>query len=159
MNNQRTFAYVQTHAVNIKEVFPLLCPVREKEWIEGWNYKMVHSISGFIEKDCVFTTAHHSNLETVWHVTQYDKENHSIEFLRFSPNENTVRINIYLEKITNIKTKTHISYMYTFLSAHEMESQIKKMELTFLESMHYWEKAINYYLEKGKLLKRKSIKA
>lgn len=159
MKNQKTFSYVQTNTGNIKEVFSLLCPVKEKDWIDGWNYKMIYSISGLIEKNCVFTTAHHGNLETVWHVTQYDKENHSIEFLRVTPKENTVRINIRLEKINDFKTRTHISYMYTLLSENEIETQMNNLEHTFLESMQYWEKAINYYLEKGKLLERKPIKA
>ncbi len=39
-----------------QEVFPLLCPVREYEWIEDWQCELVHSKSGFAEKGCVFTT-------------------------------------------------------------------------------------------------------
>jgi hypothetical protein len=27
-------------------VFPLLCPVRERDWLEGWEADMVYSASG-----------------------------------------------------------------------------------------------------------------
>lgn len=37
-------------------VFPLLCPVREHDWIDGWRADVVHSRSGFAEPGCVFTT-------------------------------------------------------------------------------------------------------
>ena len=151
---QKTFTCTQINTGNIKEVFPLLCPVREEDWIDGWNCKMIHSISGLIEENCVFTTEHHSKLETVWHVTQYDKENYKIEFIRVTPNENTVRINIELEKIDSITTKSHISYMYTILDKKDIVAKMNEIEQSFLESMTYWEKAINYYLKTGKMLKK-----
>ncbi len=37
-------------------VFPLLCPVREYDWIESWHCRMVYSKSGFAEQDCIFQT-------------------------------------------------------------------------------------------------------
>jgi hypothetical protein len=39
-----------------EEVFPLLCPVREHEWLEGWQCEMIHTASGIAEKDCIFST-------------------------------------------------------------------------------------------------------
>ena len=75
---QKTFRYRQTNNGNIKDVFPLLCPVREKEWLEGWDCTLVHSQSGLIEKNCVFTTSHHGGSETVWLVTQYDADTYTI---------------------------------------------------------------------------------
>ena len=37
-------------------VFPLLCPVRENEWLPYWSCEIIHSDSGKAEKDCVFIT-------------------------------------------------------------------------------------------------------
>jgi hypothetical protein len=37
-------------------VFPLLCPVREYEWIEPWSCDMVFSASGVAENNAVFMT-------------------------------------------------------------------------------------------------------
>jgi uncharacterized protein YndB with AHSA1/START domain len=38
------------------QVFPLLCPVREHDWIEGWSAQIVFSRSGVAEAGCVFRT-------------------------------------------------------------------------------------------------------
>jgi hypothetical protein len=35
-------------------VFPLLCPVRERDWIDGWTADVLRSASGFAELGCVF---------------------------------------------------------------------------------------------------------
>ncbi len=102
---QQTQSYTQINNGNIEQVFPLLCPVREKDWLDGWEYKMIHSKSGLIEKDCVFSTPNTGKLETIWQVTQYDKLNYKIEFLKLTPTENVVKINIQLEKLANSKPK------------------------------------------------------
>ena len=53
-----------------EEVFPLLCPVREYEWIESWRCGLVYSESGVAEKGCVFTTD--KDRHATWVVTRYE---------------------------------------------------------------------------------------
>jgi len=48
--------FVQQFQAPPGKVFPLLCPLREYEWIEGWQCEMLHSDSGIAEKNCVFRT-------------------------------------------------------------------------------------------------------
>jgi hypothetical protein len=50
------------------QVFPLLCPVREHDWIPDWRCTMVHSSSGVAEQGCVFTR---DGAET-WITTTYE---------------------------------------------------------------------------------------
>jgi len=50
------------------EVFPLLCPVREYDWIPDWSCTMVHSTSGAAELGCIFTR---ERGET-WITTRYE---------------------------------------------------------------------------------------
>ena len=50
--------YIQTNYAAPEKVFPLLCPVREADWIPGWQYELVYSESGVAELGCVFTTRH-----------------------------------------------------------------------------------------------------
>ena len=38
------------------EVFPLLCPVREYEWIDDWSCEVQYTASGVAEKGCAFRT-------------------------------------------------------------------------------------------------------
>lgn len=151
---QKTYSYTQINNGSIKNVFPLLCPVREMDWLDGWNFKMIHSNSGLIEKDCVFTTPHHGEYETVWHVTQYDKLNYKIEFLRVTPNENIVKINILLDRINVQQTKAIIDYQYTALNEEQNEFINNELGQSFIDSMKWWEKSINYYLASGKMLRK-----
>lgn len=50
--------YTQRIEAPPARVFPLLCPVREADWLEGWGeiVEMVHSDSGLAEDGCVFLT-------------------------------------------------------------------------------------------------------
>ncbi len=151
---RKTLEFTQLNTGNIEEVFPLLCPVREKDWLDGWEYKMIFSKSGLIEQDCVFSTPNKNKPDTIWYVSLYDKVNFLIEFIRHAPGENLVKINIRLEKINAETTKTHISYQYTGLSESQNNFIKNDLEKTFTESMNWWEKAINYYLQNKKMLKK-----
>jgi len=134
-------------------VFPLLCPVREKDWLYDWEYEMICSESGLIEKGCVFTTAHHGKHATVWYVTEYDKDNFSIEFLRLTPKSEVVKINIKLKETENYHTETKITYEYTPLNKERSDYLKLNIDKDFENMMLFWEKAVNHYLETGKMLK------
>nr|WP_321405666.1 hypothetical protein [uncultured Carboxylicivirga sp.] len=162
MNNlqqptQKSFSYIQTNHASIDKVFPLLCPVREKDWLDGWEYRMIYSKSGVVEENCVFATPHHGESETIWHVTQHDQEKYQIEFVRLTPGENVVRINIRLEAVSENKTHTHITYLYTGLNEKQNHYIQNQLVNDFNSSMLWWETAINYYLKNGKILKKDSF--
>jgi hypothetical protein len=154
MNVRKTLTYRQLNTGNIKDVFPLLCPVRELDWLDGWQCTLVYSTSGLIEQGCVFTTPHHGKQETTWYVTQYDRANYSVEFVRVTPGESVVKINIVLQAISPDSTEANITYEYTSLSEAQNRFIETELEHEFKRSMMWWEKAINYYLKTGeKLLK------
>jgi len=136
-------------------IFPLLCPVREKEWIDGWDYEMIYSRSGFIEEGCIFSTPHHGIEPTIWYVTKYDQDTYTIEFVRISPGEEVVKIRIVLLDNNNGNTTSEITYEYTGLTEEKNTWILNQLDADFHESMIWWEKAINYYLKTGqKLLKK-----
>lgn len=51
-----TREYATIHKAEPGRVFPLLCPVREYEWIPPWHCELVYSQSGYAELGCVFST-------------------------------------------------------------------------------------------------------
>lgn len=55
-------------------VFPLPCPVREADWIEGWDPISGLSASGVAEVDCACTTGA-SPSSAIWHVTRHERDN------------------------------------------------------------------------------------
>src|SRR2546427_13050450 len=57
-----THEYTQTNDAPPEIVFPLLCPVREADWVPGWQYKM---ISFKIRRGGGGMRIHHS--ESGWH--------------------------------------------------------------------------------------------
>ena len=151
---QKTFTFRQFNNAKPEKVFPLLCPVREKDWLDGWDYEMIYSKSGLIEKNCVFSTSHPGGMDTIWHVTQYNPEKFEVEFLRVTPKKNVVRINIKLTPVGNDKTEAEIVYQYTGLNKEQNEFINNGLESKFEESMRWWERSINHYLETGRMLKK-----
>ena len=77
-----------------ERVFPLLCPVREYDWIADWSCQMVHSESGVAEPDCVFRTEFDGEPMT-WVVSRYEPPTR-IEFTCFVPNLYVMRLQIAL---------------------------------------------------------------
>src|SRR5215470_19982112 len=109
----RTF--VQDILAPPEAVFPLLCPVREKEWLPGWDARMIHSASGFAERGAVFETAHAAG-RTLWLVTEYDSPRR-IAFARWQPDGLVVHIEIVLARKHAGGTAVGICYSYTATSA------------------------------------------
>ena len=67
-----------------EEVFPLLCPVREYEWIDVWQCEMIHSASGVAEAGAVFRTAFpQDGPPDVWVISRYEPPR-VIEFVRIN---------------------------------------------------------------------------
>ncbi len=73
--------YTHRVAASKDRVFPLLCPKRECDWLDGWSYEMVHSESGFAELDCVFRTNFPEMGQAIWVVSRYDPCDGEIQFV------------------------------------------------------------------------------
>ena len=65
-----------------EQIFPLLCPVREYDWIPQWQCTMIYSRSGVAELGCVFQTDFGDiyGAET-WVVSHYEPDQ-KISFVR-----------------------------------------------------------------------------
>jgi hypothetical protein len=68
--------------------------------------------------------------------------------------EEVVKINITLHDNGNGTTTSNISYEYTSLNDNKSDWIEKELDKVFMDSMIWWEKAINYYLKTGEKLKR-----
>lgn len=68
-----------------EEVFPLLCPLREFDWVPGWECEIVYSESGVAEEGCIFRTDRPADggLDT-WVVSRYEPSRR-ISFVRVNP--------------------------------------------------------------------------
>jgi hypothetical protein len=84
-------------------VFPLLCPVLEYDWIDGWSCEMIYTDSGVAEDLCVFKTSNPSFGEETWVCTRYEL-NKAIRYTRFSDNK-IVNLDIELFEMSNRKSR------------------------------------------------------
>ncbi len=129
------------------DVFPLLCPVREREWTRGWDPLAVYSISGFAENDCIFTTGE-ENPESIWVITHFDPLRHRIEMVKVTPGMTVARITICLAKNESGNTDAQVVYMYTAIGL-EGERFVKEYSQEFFdEFMQFSESALNSFLDK-----------
>jgi hypothetical protein len=65
-----------------EELFPLLCPAREADWIPGWDCELIYTDSGYVEENCVFTTDGSNPFgDGLWVFTGFET-NRCVEFVR-----------------------------------------------------------------------------
>jgi hypothetical protein len=139
---------VQKNPGSCEEVFRLLCPVREAEWLPGWQYQLIHSQSGVAELGCVFTTPNPDGSEKTWVVTHHDPRYFQIHFC-WVGSEIATRIEIALKPGSHDETRTYIRYTYTGLSDAGNREIETYDEASFADKMRVWEKCINHYLRTG----------
>jgi hypothetical protein len=148
-----THEFTQTNPAPPDKVFSLLCPVREAEWVPGWNYQLIYSDSGVAEMGCVFTTIPSDipNAKLTWMTTDYDPAVYRIAYICIHPEHVLAELRIQLAA-DGENTRTHIQFRYTGLSAagnREIETYDRKW---FEKKMHGWKSAISHYLLNGTLI-------
>jgi len=145
-----TRTYVQSLVADPARVFPLLCPVREADWIEGWDPISVWSESGVAEADCVFVTASDDG-DAVWYITHYSPVGGEVEMLRITPGVTACKLMIRLTPAA-IGTDAEVTYSHTslgpagdvFVDAFTADS--------YDRFMADWESRLNHYLTTGTML-------
>jgi hypothetical protein len=142
-------SYTQKLRGKPADVFPLLCPVREREWAEGWNPLSVYSNSGVAERDCIFTTGE-QNPESFWIITDFDPLLFRLEILKVTPGMTVARITIQLAEDASGNTNAEVVYLYTAIS-REGEGFVKEYSREFFDGfMQFSESALNIFLDKRK---------
>ncbi len=147
-----TRTYVQRLVAEPERVFPLLCPVREADWIEDWDPLAVFTYSGAAEQDCVFVTTGQPN-NAVWFVTRYEPENGFVEMLKITPEVTACKLTIQLRAVAD-GTEAEVTYSHTSLGP-EGDAFVRSFtEEYYREFMREWEEQINYYLRHGRMLRK-----
>ena len=139
--------YRQTLNAKPADVFPLLCPVREVDWVEGWLPRLVISESGVVEPDCVFVTPD-SPSDAVWYVTQHDPEFWRLEILKIVPDVTATRLQIALSG-EGEKTFADVTYTHTSLGPEGDRLVAQLTAEAFETFMKKWESSLNKYLSRA----------
>jgi hypothetical protein len=127
-------SYTQSLRAPADAVFPLLCPVREAEWIEGWDPDLVVTGSGAAELDCVFTTGDGADA-AVWVVTRYDA---ALGCMVVPDGPDTCRADV--------------TYQHTSLGPEGDRVVAEFTADAYTTFMRTWESRLNHYLATGEML-------
>ena len=149
-----TRTFTQKLVASPDRVFPLLCPVREADWLEGWDPLVVFTNSGVAEPGCVFMTkaAPHP---AIWFVTRHEPERGFVEMLKISPEVTACRLSIQLAATSDGCDAT-ITYSHTSLGP-QGDVFVAGFTDEFYEGfMREWETRINHYLRTGETLRTAS---
>lgn len=132
-------------------VFPLLCPVREYEWIPVWQCEMIYSESGRAEDNCIFLTEFPGDRgREIWSVSRYEPDR-AIEFVRVTPDVKLTRLNIHLTPRGN-KTLAVWTRIVTALSPSG-NAVVESFRKTGYEAeVRMMEKMLNHFLITGSAL-------
>ncbi|MFH1060606.1 MAG: SRPBCC family protein [Pseudomonadota bacterium] len=132
-------------------VFPLLCPQREYEWIEGWECEMVYSESGVAEKDCVFTKNLPGAGPSVWVVSRYEPDQR-IEFVITCPGSHVEKLEIALADLGQEGTRLTWTRIYTSLSEKGAAFLDQAAVPAFEPRMEWLARSMDYFLANGQAL-------
>ena len=148
--NRAAHTYRQRLSAPPAKVFPLLCPVREAEWADGWLPELVISSSGVAERDCVFITPDDRG-KVVWYVTRHEPERWFVEMLKILPGVTACRLEIQLSN-SGDGCFADVTYSHTSMGPAGDEFVAAFTADNYRKSMETWEKALNHYLTTGRLL-------
>lgn len=143
-----TRTYTQQLIAEPTLVFPLLCPVLECKWIEGWDPLLVVSSTGFAEPDCVFTTTTESGDEAIWYISRHEPATGFVEMIKITPHITACKLSIQLRAVAG-GCEADITYSHTSLGPRGNEFVDAFTEDFYHQFMQDWESRINYYLRHG----------
>ena len=146
--------YVQTIQARPSLVHSLICPVKEAEWLDGWDYQLIFSHSGFAEKGCVFTSRGVGEKDTIWLITKRDDAAHETVFARITPESRAAEVTVRIEDAGQQASRVHINYTITAITEEGNRFIENFSEENFVKDMKFWEATMNHYLATGKALPR-----
>ena len=149
-----TREYHQTIQADPDIIFPLLCPVKEAEWLDGWDYELIYSETGFAESGCVFSTINDQGEETVWVISEYDPQNRRIGFTRFMHESRVCVLSISVHPLQQNIARVHVAYTHTSITSDGNQFIDQFTEDSFLEAVKFWEESMNHYLQTGNRLSK-----
>jgi hypothetical protein len=143
--------YTQHLVAPPEAVFPLLCPVREADWIEGWDPLLVVSDSGVAERDCVFVTPAQA-ADAIWYITRHEPGSGIVEMIKMTPKVTACRLSIQLRAVEG-GCEADITYAHTSLGP-DGDAFVASFTADFYRRfMQDWESRINHYLREGSALR------
>jgi len=144
--------YTQRYDAPPDRVFPLLCPVREADWLEGWDPSLVLTHSGVAERDAVFVTPSEP-VDAVWYITEHDPGAGFVEMIKIAPEVTATRLTIRVRAAGEGGSDVAITYAHTSLGPAG-DAVVEAFTAEAYEAfMRDWEERMAHYLAHGSMLR------
>ncbi|MFW9971741.1 MAG: hypothetical protein ACFFDF_16230 [Candidatus Odinarchaeota archaeon] len=148
-----TDKFSRTFNATPEQIFPLLCPTREADWIPGWEAELIYTKSGYAEDKCVFRTDPSNSMGgTLWTFTGY-KPNKYVEFVRFEPD---ILLHVKIDVIQNDNETTTMTWNITSTAISEKGNSLIKNTKSNHKPNHVLI-MMEHYLKTGKLISKTSL--
>jgi len=134
-----------------ERVFPLMCPVLEEDWIEGWKATVHHTRSGVAEMGCVFSTDLPGKGREVWMVTRYEAPSR-IEFSRIAGTTRACHLEVLVEATSEDGSMVTFTYTYTAIDDEGDRWVERYRPEQFAREMDALQARLVHYLETGEAL-------
>ncbi len=136
-----------------EEFIELLCPVRERDWLEPWDCVLLHSRSGRIENNCVFRTSLPGDVKMTWMVTRYEPAAGIIEFAKMNPSIRAEKLDIRVEQTGDHSSV--VNWIYTFTGLSEEGNRLIEAHTgdAFQQKMLLVEASLCHYIDTGEMLR------
>lgn len=129
-------------------VYPLFCPVREREWLASWSPERVYSRSGAVEPECVFTSSDEHG-RTTWLVSRHDPPARVVHMVRLTPDLTACLVEIAVRPLGPAECEVFVSYSHTALSPAGEEFVDGFSEAAYAQTMERWKAALEHFFERG----------
>ena len=145
-------SHTVTLAADAEVVFPLLCPVREEQWVTGWEddtYELVYSSSGFNEEGCIFRSSYPDGNDSLWIATKFDAQSYRVEFVVHS--ELLVRkVDIRLNSRSDCSSNATFAFTLTAISPKGNAVVDSYSDAAHQKSVEQLSAMLNHFLKTGK---------
>ncbi len=128
-------------------IFPLLCPVREFDWIPTWDCELVYTESGVAEEGCIFLTDSEEGGRDTWVVSRFEPPKR-ISFVRVN-RLRVIRYDIGLEAQDDGSTRLSWEQEITALSDEGDRHVAAQSQEEFSGLIGKVEQMLEHYLKTG----------
>jgi len=144
------------------EIFPLCCPVREEDWIDGWSratYDLVFSESGFNEKNCIFREGFTKRLffgeegPTTWVTTVHEPTEFALELLLIFGDIAVLNRKVRLDELDTHATACDCTDTITLLQGTLSDANLATLEMKMKGFLHFTWNTLRHYCETGEVLR------
>jgi hypothetical protein len=140
-------------AAGADQVFPLLCPVREYQWIHDWRCELVHTASGVVEKGCIFVTESPPEGRTTWVTSAHDPAARTVEFVRVAGQRLVTLMSLRVEP-AGAGCRLHVGWALTALDpeGQALVDRARETGLPHAEVARSIALRLDHFLATGRML-------